>query len=150
MDIIEEDDFSGERYALSDFGILVKREYLSYLKGIKSFNKRVHKIYSITDPRDWTVFYIGCTVRPIHLRMYEHLMSLHCFNYIGRTKRFRELIESGKYPTIDVLYEVKDKTSARIAEKYITHYVNNYGHINHDLTNVVGRDNVTERVNLAR
>ena len=150
MNTIEDNDFAGERYALSERGISFKKEFIYYLKGINAFNKRIHKIYSITDPRDAIVFYIGCTIRPIHLRMYEHLMSLHCFNYVGKTKRFRELIESGRYPIIDVLYEVKDKTSARIAEKYITNYMNNYGHIHHELSNVSGRDNVTERINLAR
>ena len=118
------------------------------LRGNGFYNKRIHKVYSIADPMTGIVFYIGCTVRPLHIRFREHFRETG--GHYKKAILIREILESGRSPRIKVLYYIKSKTNARIAEKYITNYISKYGHLEHDLSNVIGINNVSEKINLAR
>ena len=123
-----------------------KLKVWQYLQENDSYNERIYKIYALIDPGDMTIFYIGCTISPLHIRMSQHIYDI---SNGGKTKMIKKILNENSFPVIRILYKIQDKTKARIAEKYITHFLM-HNKLKVDLKNMHGSNNISEKINLAR
>lgn len=117
-----------------------------FLKNNEFYNERIYKIYALIEPSTNTIFYIGCTIAPLHIRMSQHILD---FTNPGKTKILTNLIQNGSFPGVRILYKISDKTKAKIAEKYLTHFLK-HNKLKIDLKNMHAIKNISENINLAR
>lgn len=81
-------------------------------------------IYTLTDPRDQQVRYVGQSANPAQ-RMVQHLNSEHNVRP-GKEVWFKELLQSNLVPTMAIVDKAKTKSEARTLEAYwILHHLNN-------------------------
>lgn len=121
-------------------------EWSKYVKPLDTpYNISKHKIYGLIDPDTETCFYIGVTRTSMVLRFSGHLSDLHITPRSGLKKRkIDELLKSGKYPIIKIFYEIEDRKTARLVEKYLIHFLVNLEHkielLNYSNKNFVSED----------
>lgn len=104
-----------------------KKRHLNRLKRFPSFNSSNYKIYGLFDPIDNSLFYIGCTKSPMHVRVSSHINDLSYWGH-GRAKgkHVSEMIQGDRFPIVVVFYSLKDKNEARMIEKYLINFTFNY------------------------
>lgn len=86
-----------------------------------------YKIYSLTDPRDQSIRYIGCTCQALYMRLQTHLSDVRHptnSNLNINGKRYlwiKELLDSNIKPIINLIEIVGfDKSLAKERER---HYI---------------------------
>jgi len=99
------------------------RQKLKEFRDNSAFNNDKHKVYGMFDPRDDTLFYIGCTKVPMHTRFCQHLCAYYTRRGILKTERVKCILKDNQFPYIKIFYTFEDKLKARIAEKFITNFV---------------------------
>jgi hypothetical protein len=68
------------------------------------------KIYCLIDPNTENVFYVGATIKPLKLRLSQHL-SRKAYSYPGSPEWYKIILiedirKAGKLPVIQLLKEV--------------------------------------------
>ena len=101
-------------------------DYFKWVKNNKDFNNRLHKIYCMIDPRDDSLFYIGCTSNCIHYRYYTHCTLRETKGV--KKQLIDDIINSGLMPQIKVLYSFEDKYTGRMVEKCLINFLSINNH----------------------
>jgi len=119
------------------------------LKNNDSMNQRINKIYGLIDPRDNTLFYIGCTIVRMHIRLSAHFNENTHMRTVKKDILY-DIVLNGYFPKVEIFYRIEDKYTARIIEKFITNFTiqNKY---NSKLVNSIGSSkNITTKVNIKK
>ena len=106
-------------------------------QGFVKMDKKLYRFYKLTDPRDNSIRYIGQTIRPLRIRLYEHyykeLEDNTATNPGQRIVWLRELKSIKLSPYIELIEELElSKEEAVIHEIQWIHY---YWKLGHPLTN---------------
>jgi len=117
------------------------------IKSDKKMMSRLFKLYGLIDPRNDELYYIGCTGSPMATRMSQHIAL--CDGSDEKNKRIEELLNANIFPKVHVFYYFVSKEKARIAEKYITHFLAN-NKLKVNLSNKNGVINCSENINMLR
>ncbi len=104
---------------------------------------RTYTVYTLIDPRDNSVRYVGITERPINKRPAGHLLG----NDGNKTKLawISELDQLGISPIIRPLEHVKDRKETLEREQYWIHYFLSLGA---PLSNIMGNPSATVSLRL--
>lgn len=76
-----------------------------------------HRIYVLMHPLSKNVIYVGCTERPLEVRLRYHIIA--AYKEAGSMKKhgfIREMVNAGIYPTIHLVEEVVTKKLKEISK----------------------------------
>ena len=81
-------------------------------------------IYSLKDPRDGTVRYIGQTRRGLAARLKQHLVWARKYpgSSVEKGTWLRELVAAGLSPVVELITEVPDDQADDVEISYIRHF----------------------------
>ena len=91
-----------------------------------------YKVYGLIDPRDNTLFYIGCTKSLIYFRVYDHFVNN---KPCSKRDKLIKMLDDGVFPRVKVFYEFEDREYAHLVERYLINFISN-NEFNFDLINI--------------
>ncbi len=90
-----------------------------------------YKVYSLKNPKDMQIVYIGCTGKPLLLRLAGHIQA--SFKETEKVKNrkkcewVQELIKNNTIPVIELIEEFKDRNVAFNREKFFINWYKEKG-----------------------
>lgn len=103
--------------------MMTKGEYMEHIKTLPSYNDARYKIYTLTNPMNDEIFYIGCTKSTLHQRLCSHILGFGFCGLKRKTEIIRDIVSNGYVPIINPCYWIESKEEAQLIEKHLINFV---------------------------